>query len=154
MTLLITEDTFACKCESPNIKQSFQKATVIFSGEVTKLDPFRATFKVQKIWKGESAEELVMMTGTFKTADGKYMGTSCDYSYKNSEKYLIYAYGAEDKLRTDNCSGSKVLKNADKDIQELEKLTKESEKVKHNSYFDFNDKIFNIIQTHQPFSCL
>jgi hypothetical protein len=127
LLLLFQIDVFACRCFPPSVKKSFEKATVIFSGEVIKLDEFRATLKVEKVWKGKPKEEIVMLTGTIKTPEGYYQSSSCDYGYVLGQKYLIYAYGSEDKLKTSACSRSKTLEYAEEDIKELEKLKQEIE---------------------------
>ncbi len=127
LLLLFQTDAFACRCGKPTVEKSFEKATVIFSGEVIKLDEFRATLKVKKVWKGIPKEEIIMLTGTTKTPEGYYKSSSCDYGYVLGEKYLIYAFGSEDELKTDDCSRSKSLEYAEEDIKELEKLKQEKE---------------------------
>jgi hypothetical protein len=136
LLLLFQTDAFACRCGQPTnensferanaVEKSFEKASVIFTGEVIKLDLFRATLKVEKVWKGKPKEEIVMLTGTTKTPEG-YQSSSCDYEYGLGQKYLIYAYGSEDKLKTNDCSRTKSLEYAGEDIKELEKLKQELE---------------------------
>ena len=77
LVLLLSGDAYACRCGKPSVEKSFQvAATRIFSGEVVKLDFFRATLKVEGVWKGELVEEIVMLTGTIKSADGYYVSSS------------------------------------------------------------------------------
>ena len=134
LLLLFQTDAFACRCGQPTneksferaaaVEKSFEKASVIFSGEVIKLDDFRATLKVEKVWKGKFKEEIVMLTGTTKTAEW-YQFSTCDYDYVFGQKYLIYANGSEDKLKTSLCSRTKSLRSAEEDIKALEKLKQE-----------------------------
>ncbi|MFL6228144.1 MAG: hypothetical protein ACJ741_05135 [Pyrinomonadaceae bacterium] len=123
LLLLISGDAYACRCWKPSVETSFKgAATRIFSGEVVKLDFFRATLKVEGVWKGKPIEEVVMLTGTTKSADGYYVSSSCDYGYVLGEKYLIYAYGPDTELETSECSRTKELKYAADDIKQLDKL--------------------------------
>ncbi len=40
---------------------------------------------------------------------------------------LLYAYGSEDELKTDDCARTQSLEHAEEDIKELEKLKQETE---------------------------
>jgi hypothetical protein len=129
LLLLISGDAYACRCGKPSVEKSFKGvATRIFSGEVVKLDFFRATLKVEGVWKGKPVEEIVMLTGTTKSADGYYVSSSCDYGYVLGKKYLIYAYGLETELETSACSRTKELKYAADDLKELDKLKQAGDK--------------------------
>ena len=72
-------------------------ATRIFSGKVVKLDFLNATLTVERVWKGKPVEEIVMLTGTTKSADGYYVSSSCDYGYVLGEKYLILCLRAREQ---------------------------------------------------------
>jgi hypothetical protein len=123
LVLLISGDAYACRCGKPSVERSFKgAATRIFSGKVVKIDFFNATLKVERVWKGKPVEEIVMLTGTTKSVDGLYVSSSCDYGYVLGEKYLIYAYGPENKLGTSACSRTKELKYAAADVEQLDKL--------------------------------
>jgi len=129
LVLLIGGDAFACRCGKPSVERSFKgAATRIFSGEVIKLDFFRATLRVDGVWKGKPVEEIIMLTGTTKSGDGYYVSSSCDYGYALGEKYLIYAYGPENKLETSACSRTKELKYAAAEVKQLDRLKKAHEK--------------------------
>ena len=134
LLLLFQADALACKCAKPTIENSFEKATVIFSGEVIKLDKFRAILKVEKVWKGKADKEIAMHTGMTKSAEGYYISSSCDFGYVLGEKYLIYAFGSDDELKTNVCSRTKSLEQGDEDIKELEKLKQEIEKSQNAAF--------------------
>ena len=133
LLLLSFDVAFGCVCflaENPTPEsvraarqKEFVKATVIFSGEVIKLDEFKAEFKVDKIWKGDSINRFTMLTGTKDNGDGTQTSSSCDFSFKLGEKYLIYAYGELDELKTHDCSRSSLLKNAVEEVEGLEEIT-------------------------------
>jgi hypothetical protein len=103
-------------------KKDFGKASAIFSGEVVKLDDFKAEFKIDKIWKGDIMDFVVRLTGTKDNGNGTYTSSSCDYSFKLGEKYLIYAYGKSDELKTHSSSRSSLLENAIEEIEGLEEI--------------------------------
>ncbi len=141
LLLLSFDVAFGCVCfqaENPTPesvraerKKEFDKATMVFSGEVVKSDRFKAEFKVDKIWKGEAVNRITMLTGTIDNGDGTHTSSSCDFSFKLGEKYLIYAYGELDRLKTYECSRSSLLKNAVEEIEGLGKIT--SHKVMNKS---------------------
>ncbi len=128
LLLFIRGEAYACKCGQPSVEWSFEKVPVIFSGEVIKLDLFRATFKVEKMWKGKSAEEIVMLTGATRGADGYIVSSSCNFRYVLGEKYLVYASGSGTELKASVCSRTKPLKSAAEDIRELERLKQAGDK--------------------------
>ena len=133
LLLLSSDAAFGCVCMLPENptpesiriarQKDFGKATVVFSGEVIKLDNFKAEFKTDKIWKGDSVNYITMLTGTKVNEDGTYTSSSCDYSFELGRKYLIYAYGKLDELKTHSCSRSSFLKDAIEEIEGLEKIT-------------------------------
>jgi len=133
LLLLSFDVAFGCVCvhaENPTPEsvraarqKEFDKATVVFSGEVIKSGRFKVEFKVDKIWKGDSVNHITMLTGTIDNGDGTHTSSSCDFSFKLGEKYLIYAYGEFNELKTHECSRSSLLKNAVEEAEGLEKIT-------------------------------
>jgi hypothetical protein len=101
--------------------KAFNSAAAVFSGKVIELEDNKVRFKVEKIWKGDSVDEITMVIQE-KGEHGKYVMTSCDYSYKLGEKYLVYADGAPDELRAHACSRTALLQNADQEIRGLDEI--------------------------------
>lgn len=132
LLLFLSNDAFGCGCpsgsnptpESIRIERQkdFDDATAVFSGEVIKSDVFKAEFKIDKIWKGDFDEKITTLTATKDNGDGIYTTSGCDYQVKLGEKYLIYAYGKTDELKTRSCSRSRLLVNAIEKIEGLEKI--------------------------------
>ncbi len=130
--LFLSGDVLGCVCffmENPTAEsiklerqKDFSEATAVFSGEVVKLNDFEAELKVDKIWKGDSADYVTMLTGTTDNGNGTYSSSSCDYTYKLGEKYLIYAYGKSKKLKTHSCSRSRLMVNSVEEILGLEEI--------------------------------
>ena len=130
---LSAQEALGCVCEldpnptpekvRANRLTAFTKATAVFSGEVVSGDLFAAKFKVDKIWKGEEAKEITMHTRTKVNSDGTMSVYSCDFRFVKGEKYLIYAYGTDGELKTDVCSRTSVLKNAEPEMKALDEIT-------------------------------
>ena len=79
-----------------NMLIAFEKATSVFTGEVVSVDLLKVKFKVDKIWKGEEANEITMLTLNKLYTDGTLTVSSCNYRFDKGVKYLIYAYGNQE----------------------------------------------------------
>ncbi len=132
--LLSFETASACSCigfvKPPTPKEvrmqfnnDLKRASVVFSGEVIQLDEFKVAFRVEKVWKGETVEEITMSTGTINKGNGIITVSSCDYSFKIGEKYLVYATGEGEKMQTYKCTGTGELKNSEDRIKILEAIS-------------------------------
>lgn len=143
---LFYSNAFGCNCPtiggtSEQIKASrfkdFEKAAAIFTGEVIELEGNKVKFKVEKIWKGEVVDEIVIVI-RLKKDDGRYVRTSCDYYYELGEKYLVYAYGTAEELTTYQCSRTTRFKNTELVEQEIKGLNEikspEIRKEKQNNH--------------------
>lgn len=114
ISLIAFQSVLACSCASPGIDteekfravvaKALNVASGVFCGKVVEMDTFTVKFSVEKVWKGDFKDELVMITGTAMTDDGSYVSSTCDYDFELNKKYLIFAHGAKDKLKTTKCS--------------------------------------------------
>jgi hypothetical protein len=131
----------ACVCDLPlkriSLKNAVTKAkseaAVVFSGQVVELDDFTVKFKVEQVWKGAPAEEMVMSTGAGKADRGEIIISDCAYRFRRGEKYLVYAYGSGEKLQTHKCTRTADLGSAGEDVLMLEKLSPRKKKLKASS---------------------
>ena len=115
-------DVYGCSCRErqPPCSQ-YATADVVFSGLVTKITPpnegdFRETisFNVEKPFKGVS-DNVVDITDS---------RTSCSVSFKEGEKYLVYAYRSDDKkLYTSYCTRTTELSKGNDDLVYLNRLS-------------------------------
>ena len=121
---------FACICPtigqtSEEIKDTrlkdFKSAAAVFSGEVIELEQNKVKFKVEKIWKGDSVDEITMVIQLGKY-NGKSVSTSCDYYFEMGKKYLIYAYQDNGELSTYACSRTTPLSQVERAEQEMKGL--------------------------------
>jgi hypothetical protein len=121
---------FGCNCPtiggtSEQLKaarlEDFERAAAIFTGEVIVLEENLVKFKVEKIWKGDSVDEI-SMTIRQGRYNGKAVRTSCDYHFKLGEKYLVYAYFINDELNTGACSRTTPLKQVERAEEEMKGL--------------------------------
>jgi len=116
LPLLCSVGALACVCPSfsgETLEQEtasrFRDAKAVFAGKVVKLEKvdgetsrLRTTIKVERWWKGELSEEIVLVGD----------GSSCDYYFTLGEKYLVFAYEREGRLKTGSCSRNVTLDKA------------------------------------------
>jgi hypothetical protein len=134
--------TFGCVCPPLPAKvtpeearaelvKDFNGAFAVFTGEVVALDTFEVKFKLDKVWKGSLGDELVMRTGAIAGGDGTYSVSSCDYSFRRGEKYLVFTYGdTAAEMLAHACSRTKPASRAE---QEMEALDEIAPREKRNS---------------------
>ena len=118
---LLYSTAFACVCPtiggtSEQLKaarlEDFKSAATVFTGEVIELEENKVKLKVEKIWKGKSVDEIVMVI-QLKRDEGSFVRTSCDYHYELGNKYLIYAYDNRGDLTTYQCSRTTSFKHTE-----------------------------------------
>jgi len=138
MMLAGSASASACVCDLPLKRVSLKKAVtkakseaaVVFSGQVIELDDFTVKFKIERVWKGAPAEEIVMSTGAGKADGGEIIVSDCAYRFRPGEKYLVYAYGSGGKLQTHKCTRTAELERAGEDMAMLERLSPSKKKPK------------------------
>lgn len=127
---LFYSNAFGCGCPTIGVTpeqdkaarlKDFESAAAIFTGEVVEVEENKVKFKVEKIWKGQSVDEIVMVI-QLKKDDGRYVRTSCDYYYELGEKYLVYAYDTKGELTTYQCTRTTSFKHTEIVEQEIKRL--------------------------------
>jgi hypothetical protein len=123
LVLLSASIAQACSCgTAPTTKESLKHSTAVFSGKVTKIEPFekyyfKVTFEIDRTWKGTKGK-----TETVLTANS---GAGCGYTFEKGKSYLLYCDRPKmDEIKpiplyTSICSRTKSLKFAAADIKEL-----------------------------------
>lgn len=134
LLLLAPEVALGCVCFGTPEKRTpeqvramlvrdFNEAVAVFSGEVVAIDTFKVKLKVDKLWKGDFGDEAVMSTGTKDNGDGIHISSSCDYSFKLGEKYLVYAYGASpEDMQARECTRTRPLNYAEQEMKDLDEV--------------------------------
>jgi hypothetical protein len=97
-------------------RQAYDKAAAVFLGKVIVLNAYTVKFRLEKRWKGDSEDEIVLSTGAVTGIDETPLLEECSYQFRLGEEYLVYAYRLDGKLKTDICSTLKA-----KDALEEEK---------------------------------
>lgn len=131
---------YACDCaEIQSPAEGLRSSDAVFSGEVTGFgaeDPNPrddvplggVRFGVEAWWKGISGNTAVIHgqgQGYFGTAEEGEMLVlnTCDVTFERGSSYLVYAYHGEgdgdETLRTDICTATKHLSDADEDLRVL-----------------------------------
>jgi hypothetical protein len=141
VSLSLSDVVWACSCEKTTPAQVFDAAAIVFSGtaivvkedevgmqlewpdgrleNVGKSEQYRVKFKIEKLWKGDPAAEVVI----FSPPSGM-----CTLPFIQGETYLVYAYrNKTDELETNDCFRTTLYKNAAKDIEALKKINEESQ---------------------------
>jgi hypothetical protein len=102
-------------------RQAFDKATAVFAGKVVALDGYKVTFELKKRWKGDSRSEVVLSTGAVRGYDGTPLPKECSYYFQLGEEYLVYAYGAVEKMEADLCL-TQPIKSAAEEEKGLDQI--------------------------------
>ncbi|NIK70786.1 hypothetical protein [Paenibacillus sp. BK720] len=119
---------FACSCSSPSIEQKYEEASVIFTGTLVSKDTEGGNiFSADKVWKGTLTDGYV------------YSGFNgmCGTEFEVGNKYLIYTFNSKGKETTSLCSGNKLITEASKEIQTLDRLSEPEWKYKYLLIFAF-----------------
>jgi hypothetical protein len=152
---LFAGTAFACGCAGladvsnevivSAIEKEFKASSIVFSGKVTaseyipiiensegvkiRAEALIFKFAVDERWKGDIGDEIIFPTSTRRYSDGSGSGGSnCVYSsFEVGKKYLIYAVGSKDNLTAHVCGRTKLIENAEKDIEELNWLKKKND---------------------------
>ncbi len=105
--LLIFFSTFstkACDCPPATLKDDIKNATVLFSGKVITISPYKTLkpgvrdsdviyhavavkFRVDQQWKGKPTKEITIITGVTGM-----QGDDCAYIFKKGVRYLVFAF--------------------------------------------------------------
>ena len=115
-SIFFAGNVFACSCLEKNYPEAFETAGIVFVGSVTQFEvvgtpevvdfdnrnvlAFRggrkATFRIQKVWKGPHEETISIFTG-----EG---GGDCGFDFVVGHEYLVYASEIEGQWKTGICT--------------------------------------------------
>lgn len=95
--------SFACDCLTLSEEQSFQKATLVFTGRVIDVQTQGQltifTFRVDQSFKGDNTGEVKITSWM----------SNCDAQFYLGWKYIVYAQRAEDRYFAGSCLSTKAL---------------------------------------------
>lgn len=106
LILMSGSEVLACDCMTPSPAECFQRADVVFEGELIRAPRSPQgtltayTFRVDKVLKGPRVKEITIFEG----------GTDCDTTFFADIVYRVYAREYEGKLMSGQCSGNVVLR--------------------------------------------
>ena len=126
---VFAESAYACTCVGPPMPcDAFGSADAVFVGTATSMlgskqrdskevdwTPRSFKFTVEQSYSGIDGTEVEVFTGRG--------GGDCGYSFKIGERYLVYAYRHENKLRTSICSRTRPFAQASEDLEFLGNLS-------------------------------
>jgi hypothetical protein len=105
------------------VKSDFDDARVVFTGETTTADMFAATFRVDEVWKGTVPQTVTIKTSAESHPDGTVSISSCDRTFANRTRYLVYAHqGSNGEIVTGACTPAYTMDRAAAVIAELDAL--------------------------------
>lgn len=109
--------------------RDYNEARAVFSGKVVALDRLQVRFKLDKVWKGEFGDELLMSTGAVDNGDGTISTSSCDYDFTLGGEYLVFAYGESAReVRARLCTRTTALGRGAAETKELDEVWPHEEK--------------------------
>ncbi|UHO38873.1 hypothetical protein H5J24_01415 [Chryseobacterium capnotolerans] len=132
LSLFLPLHVFACKCAAePNIKDSFENASLVFIGEIYDVSEVPNGFKtsqntmskvkINTIYKADQFEDFYNKNATLFHSPLR----SCDILYAEKGKYLIFAHIDQDTglLYSEHCFVQKRLDQVtQEELKELHKL--------------------------------
>ncbi|PZU90517.1 MAG: hypothetical protein DI529_02985 [Chryseobacterium sp.] len=133
---------FACKCDTPTIKGSFESADFVFVGDVYDVNKtyFTAYWNVENVLSKVRVGKIYKsLSSDFKSKDVTFFGqqfNSCDFLFNKKDEYLIFAYIDPDTtfFYSELCLATKPLNQvSDEEFKLLEKLSKDYETQLSNS---------------------
>jgi predicted transcriptional regulator of viral defense system len=127
---------YACDCVEYSLDAftEFEKSEAVFIGRVIEAKEVKVPtgksdgsfdyqmevrLKVERGLKGIEGTEAILYTGS--------RCCECGFGFSENEKYLVYAYMFEGRLRTDYCTATKTFATAAKDLKEIAKGQKKRE---------------------------
>lgn len=140
--LLNAAQILACLCANLSAEEAIKKSTAVFSGKVVgfeyrkgipnefrdsqaretgeKVDYETKVVKIQveQWWKGNIPKEVIMITNNTRTETSGSFG-GCDFNFKEGETYLIYATSDDTGLRTNACTRTRKIADAEEDLDTL-----------------------------------
>lgn len=124
VTIFASISNFACSCNVwmssslTRMENAQQQAKVIFSGKVIKIlkgdksSLVRVKFKVDRVWKNELVQTIIIYTGRG--------GGDCGFDFQTGESYLVYAYVRKNNsLGASICTRTTEIAYAEEDLKIL-----------------------------------
>jgi hypothetical protein len=119
--LATTSPAVACDFEEPPPPQeALTEATAVFAGEVVAVEPvdddpggqyIAVTVEVERAWKGVELSPVVVET--------HHDEATCGFPFEVGESYIVYAYSEGTPLTTALYHRTRLLEQADEDLQAL-----------------------------------
>jgi len=129
---LVSNIVYSCSCLNVDTKEHFDNSNLVFTGTVSNIkrpyfsidssDPIKATFEVNKVYKGLNEKDVKIDKIVVETAKEE---ASCGYNFEEDKEYLVYASDNDGIWQTGLCSGTKSLDDAQNEILELENTIEE-----------------------------
>jgi hypothetical protein len=130
LVLLSVESVSACWCQREvvdteakfrvAVSEAVKQSNAVFVGEIIEQNRSQLRVKVEKVWKGEVGDQIILVTRDWQDGDRGSID-SCAYPFKVGTKYLIYADTVKGELVTSKCSRTHPVNEAERDLNELDR---------------------------------
>jgi hypothetical protein len=123
MLLLYTTPSNACECINRSVSQRKNSSQTVFAGTAIERERqidsksnamvWRVKLTVERYWKGNEVEEIVIYSGP----------DDCASWFELGKKYLVFAYYEKEnaRLETDACMGTGSIEMKEDDLKRLGK---------------------------------
>ncbi|GAA3402589.1 hypothetical protein ACFFNY_04670 [Paenibacillus hodogayensis] len=121
---VVPDQASACSCAGPRpVAEELVRKSAIFSGKVVSVakpkglnvstaDLVAVKLQVEDVWKGQVSAETVVYTAS--------ASPSCGYEgFAANERFIVFAYEADGKLKTGLCERTKPLAAATEELAAL-----------------------------------
>jgi hypothetical protein len=79
-------------------------------------------FEVTNWWKGGTSREVILISDTTRSKDGRETVSDCGLGFEEGHQYLVYAYGSGDDFSTGACTRTASAHGAAKDLRRLKSI--------------------------------
>jgi len=132
--LILHTFLFACDCEIASPTKAKENATFVFSGKVIEINGnwmsggMKIGFLVAKSWKKECPQYIIINTPFHR---------NCGLDFEMNKEYLVYVNKKYNTPKTDTCSGTRVLADANEYLATLGEGIAPSEKAPNLGSFPY-----------------
>jgi hypothetical protein len=122
---LSSQSAVACWCRrDPAVKvasaiaKELRQSLIVFSGEAIERDRSGLRFRVEKVWKGKAAGEILFSSPIYAergSDEDEVFIDSCALLFEVGKKYLVYAYRECNELIDSKCYRTQLLESEKRD---------------------------------------
>ena len=109
----------ALDCDPGTVEENIERASIIFSGTLVKRVELGAPVVLFGYYSQQSAENTFEVSEIYKGNESKTVTVKSSDMFIEGEDYLVYAKGEENDFATIFCGPTKLLADAEEDLEKL-----------------------------------